>query len=217
MFITLEGIEGSGKTSQIPAIVDYLTKTGHDCLTTREPGGTPIGGKIRSILLDPDNTDLASTTELLLYAADRVQHLETVILPALDTGKSVVCDRYFDATLAYQGYARGLDRELIDNLHQLACRGLKPDFTLLLDLPPETGLARAWHRIDANAQNVRESRFEAEALTFHQRVREGYLALAQSEPQRFAVIDADKDEKTVGSRIEEALSTFIERYKNKKC
>ena len=208
MFITLEGIEGSGKTSQIPTVVNCLTKAGFDCLTTREPGGTPIGGQIRSILLNPDNTDLAPTAEMLLYTADRVQHLETVIRPALTAGKTVICDRYFDATLAYQGHARGLDRELILRLHHLACKGFAPDFTLLLDLAPETGLARAWNRINAGDQNERESRFEAEALAFHQRVRDGYLTIARSDPNRFAVIDAAQDEKAVGLQIEKALAVF---------
>ncbi len=209
MFITLEGIEGSGKTSQITTVVNCLTKAGFDCVTTREPGGTSIGGQIRSILLNPDNTGLAPTAEMLLYTADRAQHLETVVRPALADGKAVVCDRYFDATLAYQGYARGLNREMILELHRLACKGLMPDFTLLLDLAPETGLARAWRRIDSDAQNKRESRFEAEALAFHQRVRDGYLALADKDPRRFALIDAGQDEAGVGLQIEGALAVFI--------
>ncbi|MBC2712384.1 MAG: dTMP kinase [Desulfosarcina sp.] len=146
MFITLEGIEGSGKTTQIQAIAQWLTAAGCDCLITREPGGTPIGGQIRSVLLHPDNRDLAPTAELLLYVADRVQHLETVVCPALAADKVVVCDRYFDATLVYQGYARGLDSDMIRQLHQLACKGLTPDLTLLMDLEPEAGLARAWRR-----------------------------------------------------------------------
>ena len=205
MFITLEGIEGSGKTTQIQAIAQWLRSTGRACLTTREPGGTPIGEQIRSVLLHPDNDDLSPTAELLLYVADRVQHLETVVRPALADGKVVVCDRYFDATLVYQGYARGVDRQMIRQLHQLACNGLKPDLTLLLDLAPETGLARAWRRIDSDITHEQESRFEKEALAFHQRVRAGYLDLAQREPQRFACIDAAADEHVVSARIETVL------------
>jgi dTMP kinase len=209
MFITLEGIEGSGKTSQIRRIARWLTAAGRDCLTTREPGGTPIGGQIRSVLLHPDNGELAPTAELLLYVADRVQHLETVVRPALAAGKVVVCDRYFDATLVYQGYARGLDRDTIRRLHQLACNGLTPDLTLLLDLDPEVGLARAWKRIHADDAHAQESRFEKERLGFHQRVRAGYLDLAGLEPQRFAVINAAVDEQAVGAQIEAALTAHV--------
>lgn len=205
MFITLEGIEGAGKTTQLQFIAQWLTAAGYDCLTTREPGGTAIGSQIRAVLLNPDNRDLAPAAELLLYVADRVQHLAAVIRPALAAGKVVVCDRYFDATLVYQGYARGLDRAVIRQLHQLACNGLTPDLTLLLDLTPETGLGRAWCRIDADTAHARESRFEKEQLAFHQRVRAGYLELARQEPQRFVVIDADAEAQAVRSRIEDVL------------
>lgn len=206
MFITLEGIEGSGKTTQIRALVRWLEAAGHRCLTTREPGGTAIGGQIRRVLLHPENDDLAPGAELLLYVADRVQHLETVIRPALAAGQVVVCDRYFDATLVYQGYARGLDKEMIRRLHQLACGGLTPDLTLLLDLKPEEGLARAWQRIQSDSAHAQESRFEKETLAFHRRVREGYLDLARREPDRFAVIDAADDATTVQARIEAVLA-----------
>lgn len=209
MFITLEGIEGSGKTTQMQTVVRWLTAAGRDSLITREPGGTPIGGRIRSILLHPDNRDLAPAAELLLYTADRVQHLEGVIRPALAGGKTVVCDRYFDATLVYQGYGRGLDRETIRQLHRLACKDLMPDLTLLLDLAAETGLARAWRRIHADAANARESRFEEESLAFHRRVRAGYLELAQREPQRIVVIDAAEDEPAVRMQIEAALQARL--------
>ncbi len=209
MFITLEGIEGSGKTTQIQNISQWLTAAGYDCLTTREPGGTTIGGQIRSVLLHPDNSDLAPMAELMLYVADRVQHLETVVRPALAAGKVVVCDRYFDATLVYQGYARGLDRDVIRQLHRLACNGLTPDLTLLLDLDPEAGLARAWRRIHADVSHAQESRFEKERLAFHQRVRAGYLDLARREPQRFAIIDAVVDPVAVGVQIRAALTARL--------
>ncbi len=211
MFITLEGIEGSGKTTQIAAIAQWLHSAGLECVTTREPGGTPIGGQIRSILLQPDNADLAPAAELLLYVADRVQHLETVVRPALAAGKVVVCDRYFDATLVYQGYARGLDREMIRQLHQLACSGLTPDLTLLLDLPPETGLERAWRRIHSDTVHAEESRFEKETLAFHRRVRAGYLDLAQREPRRFSIIDAAADAQAVQAEISAVLARHFKR------
>jgi len=209
MFITLEGIEGSGKSTQIAAIARWLKEAGYDCLTTREPGGTSIGGQIRSVLLHPANDDMAPGTEMLLYVADRVQHLETVVRPALAAGKVVVCDRYFDATMVYQGYARGLDKEMIHRLHQLACGGLTPDLTLLLDLDPEEGLTRAWRRIASDDAHAAESRFEKEKLAFHRRVREGYLDLARKQPQRFAIIDANADVAAVSRRIEAALAAFI--------
>jgi dTMP kinase len=211
MFITLEGIEGSGKTTQIQAMAHWLRAAGHDCLTTREPGGTPIGAQIRSVLLDPDNSDLAPAAELLLYVADRVQHLETVVRPALAVGKVVVCDRYFDATMVYQGYARGLDKDMIRQLHQLACNGLTPDLTLLLDLDPEAGLARAWTRIDSDAAHAMESRFEKEKLLFHQCVRAGYLDLARREPRRYTVIDASVDPQAVAAQIETVLEAHFQQ------
>ena len=209
MFITLEGIEGSGKTTQMATIARWLNRAGHDPVLTREPGGGPIGGQIRSILLHPDNAAIAPMTELLLYVADRVQHLAETIRPALAAGRPVVCDRYFDATLVYQGYARGVDKAMIRRLHRLACDGLMPDLTLLLDLDPAAGLQRAWRRIDGDAAHARESRFEKEQLAFHQRVRAGYLDLARQEPGRFAVIDADADAQTVGAEIETILTAHF--------
>ena len=136
MFITLEGIEGSGKTTKIDYLVEYLEKQGQRCVTTREPGGTLIGNKIRSILLDPESKDLDPTTELLLYMADRAQHINSLIKPSLAAGKTVICDRYFDATVVYQGFARGLDIDAIKRLHALLFDNLKPDLTFLLDLAP---------------------------------------------------------------------------------
>jgi dTMP kinase len=214
MFITLEGIEGSGKSTQIQSVTRWLTANGCDCLTTREPGGTSIGGQIRSILLQPENRELAPAAELLLYVADRVQHLETVVRPALAAGKVVVCDRYYDATLVYQGYARGLDQNLIRRLHQWICSGLMPDLTLLLDLPAEEGLARAWRRFHADAALVRESRFEKEKLAFHERVRAGYLDLARLEPLRFVVIDAAVEVPAVERQIEAALQSHFKRCRD---
>jgi dTMP kinase len=211
MFITLEGIEGSGKTTQIKNVSKWLTGAGYDCLTTREPGGTSIGRQIRSLLLHPESSDLAPTAELLLYMADRAQHLDTVVRPALTAGKMVVCDRYFDATLVYQGYARGLDKTMIRQLHRLACGGLFPQLTLLLDLDPDVGLTRAWTRINADGANDHESRFEQERLAFHHQVRAGYLDLARQEPGRFQVIDAAADQEAVRGQIEAALEAHFKR------
>jgi dTMP kinase len=201
MFITFEGIEGSGKTTQIMRLYDFLKKSGRDCVVTREPGGTTIGKKIRAILLDPQSAAMDPFTELLLYTADRAQHAREILIPLLSAGKTVLCDRYFDATVAYQGYARGLDIKLINRLHQTMVQGLKPDVTILLDLGPEEGLARAWCQLNSGTRVESERRFEEETLAFHQRVRAGYLALARKEPQRFRVIDAGRNETLVQEEI----------------
>lgn len=206
MFITLEGIEGSGKTTQIRYLVEFLESKGHECVTTREPGGTKIGEKIRAILLDPESQDMDFPTELLLYMADRAQHIKEVINPSLSTGKTVLCDRYFDATVVYQGYARGLSIKLINKLHELIHQALRPDITILLDLAPEVGLQRAWKQIDNGARTGLETRFEKEALLFHKKVRTGYLELARKEPGRFLIINASKDENQVRKEIIQSLS-----------
>ncbi|MGE0086140.1 MAG: dTMP kinase [Desulfococcaceae bacterium] len=206
MFITFEGIEGSGKTTQIRAAADWLKNRGINCLCTREPGSTVIGLKIRGILLDPDNRQLDHMAELLLYMADRAQHIADVIRPALAQGKTVLCDRYFDATLAYQGYARGLDRNMLKNLHSLLFDNLQPDLTLLLDLPAETGLHRAWKQISNGERTAAESRFEAEKLAFHEKVRAGYLDMAQKEPERFRIIDASLSPEQVREKIIDILT-----------
>ena len=201
MFITLEGIEGSGKTTQIGHIGRFLRSGGVDFTVTREPGGTELGAKIRAILLDPRSSEMAPATELLLYTADRAQHIRQVILPALDAGKVVLCDRYFDATLVYQGYARGLDLENILKLHQLMCDGLKPELTLLFDLTPEEGLARAWKQIHNGGRCGDETRFEKETVDFHRKVRHGYLELARLDPERICIIDAAQSEERVRQQL----------------
>ncbi len=205
MFITLEGIEGSGKTSQVNNMAAFLEDRGRVCLLTREPGGTEIGRRIRQVLLDPESRDLDPVAELLLYNADRVQHVKKVILPAIADGKVVVCDRYVDATRAYQGVARNLDIELVETLHRLLVADLKPDLTFLLDLPPEEGLARAWAQINSGDRSNRETRFEKEALAFHTRVRKGYLGLAEREPGRFVIVDALASIEDVWQQIEAVL------------
>ena len=208
MFITLEGIEGSGKTTQMNNIVTYLEKRGIECITTREPGGTLIGEKIRAILLSPENKDLHPVAELLLYMADRAQHLHALIKPSLAGGVSVLCDRYFDATLVYQGYARGLNTDLIEKLHRQLLEDFKPDVTFLLDLPPKIGLARAWRQLDNGSRTDAESRFEEEKLTFHEKVRAGYLELAQRESGRFRIIDASQNQEDVRKEILTVLDDF---------
>jgi dTMP kinase len=211
MLITLEGGEGAGKTTQILHLAEWFQRRGANCLLTREPGGTPLGKSIRALLLNPENQGMAPETELMLYMADRAEHLHHVISPALAAGRTVLCDRFFDATLVYQGFARGLPTERLLQLHHLVLGGLRPQLTLLLDLPAEAGLARARGQLAKGSRALAESRFEREAIEFHRRVREGYLTLARQEPERFRMIDAARDEESVRAEIQAAVDAFINR------
>lgn len=190
-FITFEGVEGCGKTTQIKLLAQHLTEQGHTVIVTREPGGCPIADQARAILLDADNRAMTPTTELLLYAAARAQHVQEIVKPALAAGKIVLCDRFTDATIAYQGNGRGLDPTTIAYLNDLATGGLKPRLTVLLDCPVEVGLKRAFDRING-AAGAREERFELESVLFHRKVRNGYLKLAEDEPERFIIIDGSQ-------------------------
>ena len=209
-FITFEGIEGSGKTTQIQLLTEQMEQQGHQIVVTREPGGCPIADRIRGILLNPENSALVPRAELLLYAAARAQHVNEIISPALKAGKTVLCDRFTDATLAYQGYGRGLDHSLIKQLNLLASGDIQPDLTLLLDLPVEQGLGRALQREEIQ-QDRTEGRFEREALEFHQSVRDGYHALADQDPERFRVIDADRSLQQIHSEITETIDQFLKK------
>ena len=199
LFITFEGIEGCGKTTQIGHLTSFFKKARRPFLLTREPGGTGVGEKIRQILLSSDNAGLEPMAELFLYVADRIQHYRQVILPALRQGKVVLCDRFADATTVYQGFGRGLDLVWIEEIHSRALENAKPDLTFLLDLPVEVGLKRAWKRLKKDQTG--EDRFEKEALDFHRRIREGYLILARKEPSRIIVLDGMKDEQTLHGEI----------------
>ena len=206
-FITFEGIEGSGKSTQLLTLGRDLETRGYRVMTTREPGGCPIADAIRAILLDPANQALRPRAELLLYAAARAQHVEQVIRPALAAGTVVLCDRFADATTAYQGGGRKLDAGLVAQLNTIATAGLAPDLTLLLDCPVELGLPRARQR---NQQDLLqdEGRFELEELDFHQRVRTAYLALAECET-RFRVVDATGPVDQVAVRVSAAVEAFL--------
>ena|ERR1700756_4687854 len=199
MFITFEGIEGSGKTTQLRRLAARMA----NAVVTKEPGGTPLADRIRAILLD-SGSHLDPLAELFLFAASRRQHVVEVIRPALQRGATVLCDRFTDSTLAYQGFGRLLDLDRLRALNAWATDSLAPDLTLLFDLPEAAGLSRARSRNAEAAHD--EGRFEAEELRFHQRVREGYLALAVAEPERFAVIDADGGIDEVYARVEAALA-----------
>jgi dTMP kinase len=211
LFITFEGIEGCGKTTQIKRLAGRLEDRGIQFISTLEPGGTRIGQDIRKVLLDSKNAHLAPLAELILYAADRAQHIEEVIKPALDQGKWVLCDRFFDATVAYQGAGRGLDMDLIQTLNELVTKGIRPDLTLLLDCPPETGIERAVKRISIIGEDGQD-RFEREKMDFHRKVRAGYLEISHNE-RRFSIINAALSEDEVEKEIFKVVSPFISDLK----
>ena len=203
LFITFEGVEGAGKTTQIRQLATSLEKEEVSVLITREPGGTPISERIREVLLERQHHKMVSTTELLLYAAARSQHVAQCIAPALAEGQIVISDRFGDATVAYQGYGRGLDLELIHHLNRVATDGLVPDLTIVLDVPVKVGLGRARRRRRSM------DRLEMEDFEFHQRVRDGYLTIAREEPHRVKVIDSEQNFKLVRDEIRELVTRRI--------
>lgn len=204
MFITLEGPEGGGKTTQMNRLAGYLTGLGYDVLKVREPGGSAIGEQIRAVLTDMGNTAMQPRTEILLFLASRAQFVDEVVQPALKAGKLVLCDRYADSTLAYQGYGHRVDLEVLRRLLDFATGGLYPDLTFLLDVDTQRGLERKrplageWNRLDAYPAD------------FHQRVREGYLELAAQEPQRWVVVDANVSAEEVQEKLRaEAVARLV--------
>jgi dTMP kinase len=210
LFITFEGVEGSGKTTQIQRLKKYLTQKGIPCKVTREPGGCPIGEKVRKILLNPDHREMVPLSELLLYEAARAQHVKEVIEPFLKKGGVVLCDRFSDATIAYQGYGRKIDLRWIERLNHFSSRGIKPDVTFLLDCPSDVGLKRALKR-NRTLKQEKEERFEKEKIQFHQRVRKGYLALAKKEPRRVKVVDTRQGKDNVFNKILKTVDKLIVR------
>ena len=204
MFITIEGPEGSGKTTAVDTAGKELEKMGYQIVRTREPGGTPIAEQIRNVILDKNNTAMDQRTEALLYAASRRQHLVEKVWPALKEGKIVVCDRYLDSSLAYQGGARGLGVDNILNVNMFATEGTFPDLTLLFDLQPEVGLAR----IAANSDRE-VNRLDLEKLEFHTKVRNTFLELAKRYPERFVVIDASQSREEVAKKTLEVMLSRI--------
>ncbi len=208
MFITFEGMEGCGKSTQAKRLADHLEQLAIPVVLTLEPGGTGVGEAIRRVLLDSRNDNLSSLAELLLYGADRAQHIEEVINPALDQGKWVVCDRFDDATTVYQGYARGQDMTLIHRLKEKICSGLRPDITFLLDCPVDVGLKRAFRRNETLPQDGQD-RFEREKKAFHEAVKQGYLTLAKKEKERFLVLDATTTERKIHGQILRHIKPFL--------
>jgi dTMP kinase len=203
-FITFEGTDGCGKSTQMRILAEHLRADGHDVLESAEPGGTRIGLLIRSILLDSANQELSPTAEMLLYFASRAQNVDEWILPALERGATVLSDRFTDSTLAYQGAARGLGRDAVMTIHEIACRGLLPDLTIYLDIDLETSLERA-HARNRKIEDKDERRMDEQAVEFHHRVRQEYLELAEMEPERIKVIDGRADRETIAARIWEAV------------
>lgn len=199
MFITLEGPEGSGKSSQIQLLAEYLTEKGFTVVTTREPGGTRIGDEIRACVHNVKNQEMTPVAEMLLYSASRAQLVEELIRPSLADGHIVLCDRFYDSTIAYQGYGRGLNIDDLRTITQIATGGLQPDLTLLLDIDVEHGLARR------TGGGLEMNRLDLEAVTFHQRVRDGYHQLAQQEPSRWIIIDANQSIDAVQSDLRQVI------------
>ena len=208
LFITFEGVEGSGKTTQIQRLKRYLTRKGIHCKVTREPGGSPISEKIRKILLNPAHREMVPLSELLLYEAARAQHVKEVIDPLLKKGVTVLCDRFSDATVAYQGYGRKLDLGRVERLNRLSSQGIKPDITFLLDCPSDMGLKRAVNR-NRIQRKEKEGRFEREKIQFHHRVRRGYLSIAKKEPDRVKVIDTRQGEEKTFEKIRQIVDDLL--------
>jgi len=206
-FITFEGPEGSGKSTQLHLLGERLRKAGQDVLETQEPGGTPIGIQIRHVLLDAKNRELCPTAELLLMFASRAQNVDQLILPALSAGRTVLSDRFTDSTLVYQGVGRGLGAEVVYELDRIACRGLVPDLTLVIDIDAETGLARARRR-SARTEDS-ETRIEEQDVSFHRRVRDAYRQLAADESKRVRLIDGSQTREAVAEQVWDAVALAI--------
>ncbi len=204
MLITFEGIEGSGKSTQVALLYDYLQEKEYSVVRTREPGGTLFGEALRKVLLHRD-MHIFPLSELLVFMAMRAQHVEQVIMPALQEGKIVLCDRFVDATYAYQGYGRSIDLGIIETLNRLVTKGIRPNLTVLLDVSVETGLTR-------KAESAPMDRFEIEDLSFHKRIRDAYVKLSEEDPKRFFVIDGSKEQAVIQGIIREQAETLLKGY-----
>ena len=206
-FITFEGLDGSGKSTQMRLLAERLRACGHDVFESAEPGGTPIGQQIRRILLDNRNRDLCPTAEMLLMFAARAQNVEQWILPALGQGKIVLSDRFTDSTLAYQGAGRGLGSEVVLDVDRIACRGLIPDLTICIDIDPTVGLARAHSR--NREQEGTETRLDEQELDFYRMVREAYRQIASEEPDRFRLIDGSRSFDEIAAEIWDSIASTL--------
>lgn len=209
MFITFEGPEGSGKSTQLILLAAWLRELGQDVVTTREPGGTAIGDRVRAILLDPACGEMQAEAEVLLFSAARAQHVGQVIRPHLARGGVVLCDRYADSTLAYQGYGRGLDLAMLRVITAFATGGLRPDLVVFLDIDAEAGLRRK--QLHANDDASQWNRMEQEALAYHQRVRAGYVQMAAAEPGRWLLVDAGQAVDAVQAAVRARVEIVLQR------
>jgi dTMP kinase len=205
LFITLEGIDFCGKTTQAKKLVSYLRRKGYQVLLVREPGGDKVAERIRGVLLSKANSHMTHLTELFLYEAARSQLTQNTIIPALKLGKAVVCDRYFDSTLAYQGYGRGLNKKMIIKFNQTAALGLKPDLTLILDVPVKVSLMRGEKR------GKKKDRLEKEKFEFHHRIRKGFLAIARRNPKRIEVVDGTKNIEETWQKVRKVVDAFLDK------
>jgi dTMP kinase len=213
LFITLEGPDGAGKSTQGRRLVEYLRRVNIDVVYTREPGGTALGEGIRRLLLDETHREMAPVTEMLLFAASRAQFVREVVDPALASGVTVLSERYVDASLAYQGYGRGIDAAVVRMVNEVATGGLLPDLTVLLDIDPALGLARARAAQGKEGRAGRGDRLEQESEAFYERVRAGFLRLARESPQRFVIVDAQDDVERVHRYVIQAVERLLARRK----
>lgn len=206
LFISFEGIEGTGKSTQSELLAEYLRGKGFSVTKTEEPGGTRISLKIRELLLSLESRGIDRLTELLLYNASRAQHTKEIIIPALERGNIVITDRFSDSTIAYQGYGRGIDLKLIDSLDIIATNRLRPDITILLDIDVKTGLRR-------NRETSKNDRFEQEEISFHEKVRKGFIKIAEKEPERINLLDCSDNIKAVHNKVIKIILPFLRKYK----
>jgi len=211
LFITMEGIDGCGKTTQTSLLAHALNERGHEVIVTRQPGGTRVGERVRDILLANTSVGLVPLAEMLLYAADRAQHVNELIRPSLEAGRIVISDRYTDSTVAFQGYGRGLDLKIIDQLNDLATGGLKPDLTILLTVTPEAARARFDSRHSKDESQKGMTRFEEESMDFHERVRAGYERLVAAHPERIRTVDASGTREETHEKV---LATVLAKIEN---
>jgi dTMP kinase len=213
IFITFEGPDGAGKTTQLKKLAEELKKQGLDVLVTREPGGTAISDQIRSIILDPVNKEMVDQAEVLLYAASRAQHVHQLILPALAAGRIVLCDRFIDASVAYQAYGLGVDVDMVKAISRYASSGLQATRTYILDVPVEVSLARLHHRASGMGENAQQlDRIEQKNVDYHSRVREGFHQIAADHPERVRVVNANRNEEEIAKEIWTDCNRLLEEH-----
>jgi len=212
-FITFEGPEGSGKSTQSGRLYDYLKKAGYDVTTTFEPGGTPIANQIRSVILSRENVKMVPCCEMFLYAASRAQHVSEVIIPRIEKGGIVICDRFTDSSLAYQAFARGIGFDVVSPVQKIATFGVMPDLTIMLDIETEIGLERTFKKRNPNKIESAADRIELEDIAFHKKVREGYLELAKLDPERIKVLNANEDSDKIYDNIIRIVESEILKVK----